>query len=60
MCGQIYYFRMWMTLIISGVCHGFLLLPVLLTWAGGPGYTIEDADEEWLIKVTRRHDYEIR
>jgi len=51
---------MWMTLIISGVCHGFFLLPVLLTRAGGPGYTIEDEDEEWLTRVTRRHNYEIR
>lgn len=52
-----YYFRMWVTLIISGALHGLVLLPVVLSLAGGAGFPTQEIDEEWVANVIR-NDYE--
>lgn len=49
---QVYYFRMWLSLIVSGAIHGLILLPVALSYAGGPGYSLDDFDEEWVRLVS--------
>lgn len=44
---------MWLTLIISGALHGLVLLPVVLSLAGGPGLPQQETDEELLHNIIR-------
>jgi len=44
---------MWLTLIISGALHGLVLLPVVLSLAGGTGFPQQEADEEWMTNAIR-------
>ena len=44
---------MWFSLIISGALHGLVLLPVILSLAGGPGFPLQEADEEWMSTAIR-------
>jgi Niemann-Pick C1 protein len=48
---------MWLTLIISGALHGLVLLPVILSIAGGSGFPQQEADEEWMSNAIR-NEYE--
>ncbi|SNX83312.1 related to NCR1 - transmembrane glycoprotein, involved in sphingolipid metabolism [Melanopsichium pennsylvanicum] len=36
---KLYYAKTWLCLIIGGLLHGLILLPVLLSWLGGRGWS---------------------
>jgi hypothetical protein len=34
------------------------LSTAIVSIMGGPGYSVDDEDEEWMSSAIRRHDYE--
>lgn len=42
---EIYYFRMWLSLVIVATAHGLIFLPVILSYVGGRGYVLDKGDE---------------
>ena len=49
---------MWLALIVSGVLHGMVLLPVILSLVGMQGYPPYDTDEGWMSFTVRRNETE--
>ncbi|BGP21836.1 vacuolar membrane protein [Rhodotorula toruloides] len=47
-----YYARIWLALIVSSAVHGFVFLPVALSFWGGQGYalTAEEGDGPWTVE----------
>lgn len=51
---DVYYFRMWLSLVIVATLHCFVLLPVLLSWGGGAGYAIDYNDQGIVSDLSER------
>jgi Niemann-Pick C1 protein len=45
---KLYYAKTWLSLIIGGLLHGLILLPVLLSWLGGRGWS--SGEDEYDVK----------
>lgn len=53
---EIYYFRMWLSLVIVATAHGLIFLPVILTYLGGRGYILDKGDEGLVGDLASRLD----
>lgn len=56
---EIYYFRMWLILMISGVIHSLVFLPIALSFVGGQGHALDD-DLDLAVMVNGRYEAEQR
>ncbi len=53
---KLYYAKMWFALIILGALHGLVLLPVLLSYYGGRGYSSAEAESEVRRRLLRAQE----
>lgn len=53
---KLYYAKMWAALILLGAVHGLVLLPVLLTYFGGSGYSSHEDESEVRRRLLRAQD----
>ncbi|CAO1620348.1 unnamed protein product [Parajaminaea phylloscopi] len=53
---RLYYAKMWAALIVLGALHGLVLLPVLLTYFGGSGYSSHEEESEVRRRLLRAQD----
>lgn len=53
---EIYYFRVWLALVIFAATHALILLPVLLSLAGGEGY-VDPESEGGLVEDLANRRY---
>lgn len=53
---RLYYAKMWAALIFLGALHGLVLLPVLLSYFGGSGYSSDEDESEVRRRLLRAQD----
>lgn len=53
---EIYYFRVWLSLVVLAAAHALVLLPVLLSLAGGAGY-VDPESEGGLVEDLANRRY---
>jgi Niemann-Pick C1 protein len=53
---KLYYASLWFALILIGLVHGLVFLPVLLSQFGGSGYSSGDDEAEVSRRLQRAQD----
>ncbi|GAC96393.1 hypothetical protein PHSY_003973 [Pseudozyma hubeiensis SY62] len=50
---KLYYAKTWLCLIVGGLLHGLILLPVLLSWLGGRGWSSGEDESDVKRRLNR-------
>lgn len=50
---KLYYAKTWLCLIVGGLLHGLILLPVLLSWLGGRGWSSGEEESDVKRRLNR-------
>ncbi|SPO44003.1 related to NCR1 - transmembrane glycoprotein, involved in sphingolipid metabolism [Moesziomyces antarcticus] len=50
---KLYYAKTWLCLIVGGLLHGMILLPVLLSWLGGRGWSMGEDESDVKRRLNR-------